>query len=716
MEKQKIMLQRLPLLFSGLLATGFFAFTLFSPQTGGSDEEKEAVIMQTVMRNLERYHFSPAELDDEFSTAAYRAYLDQLDGARLFFCKEDLDKLSGYRNLLDDQAREGKLDFFNAVMAVYDANRIKTQEWYRDILSEPFDLEKGGTFEVREKESEWTPNAVAQRVYWEEYLLRDAIRRVNQKMEEAAKDTTLTEQPTAIELEKEVREDILETFDNYYDRLDKAKRSQRLSSYINALTGMFDPHTNYLRPRDKENFDIRFSGRLEGIGATLQATDEYTKVTSLVVGGPAWKGKEIEEDDMIMAVRQDDQKEAVDIKGMTIDDVVDKIRGPKGTVVHLTVKKPTGEISEISITRDIIVIDDKFARSLILDGKEEGEQIGYIYLPSFYADFQNEDGHFSAEDVKVEIEKLKNVGVDGIILDLRDNGGGSLAEVVKMSGLFIEKGPVVQVKDRRDNLDVLRDTDPEVQYDGPLAIMVNNGSASASEIIAAALQDYDRAVIVGSSSTFGKGTVQRFIDLDRTIRGYEEVKPLGTVKLTIQKFFRVDGGSTQLRGVVPDIVLPDVYAYIESGEKRQENALEWTQIAPVKHEQDAFIIGNIDLLRKRSAERVGNNATFALVEENATRFKRLRDRNTFPLSLEDYQQREQADDEEAKKYKKMFKDEVVGGVANLAVDLPTFEEDESKKDRNDEFIKDVKRDVYINETLYILNDLINMKMGMGMKE
>lgn len=710
------MFQRLPLLFSGLLATSFFAFALFSPQTDGSDDEKEAVIIQTALRNLERYHFSPIEINDDFSVEAYENYLDNLDGARLFFCQEDLDKLSSYRKQIDDEIKTGKVDFFNAVMAVYDANRAKTQAWYQDILSKPFDLEKGGTLELKDEDSEWMPNAVVQREYWEEYLLRDAIRRVERKQKEVAKDSTLTEKPSLAAIEEEIREDIKETFDNYYKRLDKMKRSQRLSNYINSLTGVFDPHTNYLRPRDKENFDIRFSGRLEGIGATLKATDEYTQVTSLVVGGPAWKGKQLKEDDWITAVRQDDETEAVDIKGMIIDDVVSMIRGPKGTVVHLTVKKPTGDIIEVAIQRDIIVIDDKFARSLILDGKEEGEQIGYIYLPSFYADFQNDDGHFCAEDVKIEIEKLKNVGVDGIILDLRDNGGGSLAEVVKMSGLFIEKGPIVQVKDRRDNLDVLRDTDPEVQYDGPLAIMVNNNSASASEIIAAALQDYGRAVIVGSNSTFGKGTVQRFIDLDRTIRGYEEVKPLGTVKLTIQKFFRIDGGSTQLRGVVPDIVLPDLYSYIESGEKRQDNAMEWSQIAAVDHKQDAFVIDDLNLLRKRSEARVSKHPTFTLVEENATRFKRLRDRNTFPLSLQGYKAREAADDEEAKKYKNMFKKDINTGVRNLAIDLPAFEEDESKQARNDAFIKDVKRDIYIDETLYILNDLINMKMGMGMKE
>lgn len=663
--------------------------------------------MQAVLQNLDRYHFEPAQINDEFSAEAYQTYLDNLDGARLFFNQEDLKKLRVHYDQIDDQATSGRFDFFDDVQKIMERNREKTQKWYREILSEPFDLNTGGTFEVREEESEWTANEVAQRVYWAEYLKRDALRRITDKLEEIEKDTTNTDAPDLVAIEAAVREDILESYDAWFGRMEKVKRSMQLSQYINSMMSMFDPHTSYYRPRDKENFDIRFSGRLEGIGATLQTSDDYTKITSLVVGGPAWKGKELKEDDIIMAVRQDDQEEAVDIKGMTIDDVVSKIRGDKGTIVHLTIKKPTGEIVEIAIKRDVVVIDESFARSLIIDGEKAGEKIGYIYLPSFYADFQNPDGRFSSKDVDVEIEKLRAAKVDGIILDLRDNGGGSLSDVVKMTGFFIPEGPVVQVQDRREATEILSDKDSRVQYDGPLAVMVNEGSASASEILAAALQDYERAVIVGSNSTFGKGTVQRFIDLDRTLRGFDEVKPLGTIKLTMQKFYRIDGGSTQLKGVVPDIILPDVYSYLESGEKKQSHALPWTKIAAVDHQQDVYRVENLDELRRRSAKRVKANQTFDLVEENASRFKRIRDRNTYPLNLPDYQGRLLEDKEEAEKFKDIFKTEVNADVKNLVVDLPAFEVDESKQARNEEFLKSVKRDVYIHETINILRDMID---------
>lgn len=711
--------KRFPYLLSGLLFLGMF-FAAVSPPAGGTEPEKEALVIQTIVRNLERYHFDPMVINDDFSAQAYDFYLNDIDGARLFLNEQDMQKLNGYRDQLDDETLAGKFEFFDKVQELMAANRIEVQKWYHDILAKPFDLKKKGSITLRGETSSWTANKKEQREYWETYLQRDLLRRLTNKQEEntknwekwakseAEEDRTKAEkpQPTVEELEKTIRAEILETYDKWFERMNKLKRSQHMSQYINALTSMFDPHTGYYLPKDKENFDIRFSGRLEGIGATLQTSDEYTKVTSLVVGGPAWKGKQLKEDDIIMAVRQDGDEEAIDIKGMTIDDVVSQIRGKKGTKVFLTVKTSTGEIDEIMIVRDIVVIDEQFARSLIIDGPEEGEKIGYIYLPSFYADFQNEDGHFCSKDVAAELEKLKAAKVDGIVLDLRDNGGGSLADVVKMTGFFIPEGPVVQVQDRVNNSEVLNDKDDRVQYDGPLAIMVNQGSASASEILAAALQDYNRAVIIGSTSTFGKGTVQRFIDLDRTLRGYDEIKPLGTIKLTMQKFFRINGGSTQLRGVVPDIILPDAYSYLESGEKKQPFPMAWSSIDPVAYSQNVFNIKNMDQLQAASNSRISANPTFNLIEENARRFKRIRDRNTYPLSLASYQAEEKAVDDEAEKFKDMFKAEINNGVRNLPGDAETFANDESKKARNDEFIKDVTRDVYIQESIQVVHDLI----------
>ena len=711
--------KRFPYLLSGILFLGVF-FAAVAPPFGGTEPEKEALIIQTIVRNLEQYHFDPAVINDDFSAQAFEFYFNDIDGARLFLNEKDMQQLNGYRDQLDDEALAGNFDFFDKVQELMTANRAEVQTWYREILAKPFDLDQQGTVTLRGETSDWTANKKEQRQYWETYLQRDLLRRLSNKQEELEKkrEKGLKSEneeerkkaaeplPTTAELEETIRGEILETYDKWFERMGKLKRSEHLSQYLNALTSMFDPHTGYYRPKDKENFDIKFSGRLEGIGATLQTSDEYTKVTSLVVGGPAWKGKQLKEDDIIMAVRQEKDEEAIDIKGMVIDDVVDQIRGDKGTKVYLTVKKATGEIEEIMIVRDIVVIDDRFARSLIIDGPEEGEKIGYLYLPSFYADFQNPDGHFCSKDVAIELEKLKAAKVDGIVLDLRDNGGGSLSDVVKMTGFFIPEGPIVQVQDRINNTEVLSDKDDRVQYDGPLAIMVNQGSASASEILAAALQDYNRAVIIGSTSTFGKGTVQRFIDLDRTLRGYSEVKPLGTIKLTMQKFFRIDGGSTQLRGVVPDIILPDVYTYLETGEKKQTNPMKWTSIKPVAYQQDVFNIKNMDQLVAASTRRISANPTFNLIDENAQRIKRIRDRDTYSLNLKTYQAEEDKLEKEAEKFENMFEAEINSGVRNLSGDTEVFANDESKQARNEAFIKDVTRDVYIQETLNVVHDLI----------
>lgn len=393
---------------------------------------------------------------------------------------------------------------------------------------------------------------------------------------------------------------------------------------------------------------------------------------------------------------------------MLLNDVVQLIRGKKGTVVTLTIKKVDGTVKDVTIERDIVVLEEQFAKSLILDGAADGERIGYINLPSFYADFEDNNGRFSAEDIAQEIEKLKAENVDGIIIDLRNNGGGSLRDVVKMSGFFIEKGPVVQVKSRGQAPEVLRDVDPRVQYDGPLAIMVNTYSASASEILAAALQDYGRAIIVGSNSTFGKGTVQRFLDLDRTIRGYSELKPLGEIKLTTQKFYRINGGSTQLHGVTPDIVLPDNLHYIEAGEREREYAMEWTEIPAVEYSQNVMKIRNLEEIKARSAKRVAETAPFQKVLENAKRLEEQRDQTELPLQLAAYQKMQEEQEAEAERYEGLFELEVNHGVANLSTDLPGIQIDEARKARNDNWIEQVTKDIYIRETVNIVHDLIEL--------
>ena len=544
--------------------------------------------------------------------------------------------------------------------------------------------------------------------YWRKYMKYETLTEVTEKLEAQEKAEEGIEKKSMVELEEEARKDVLEVFDAWYERMNKLKRTDRLSFYLNTMTNVFDPHTGYFEPIDKENFNIRMSGRLEGIGARLQTDGDYAKVVSIVVGGPAWKQKGLKENDLIMKVAQEGE-EPVDITGMNLNDVVQMVRGDKGTVVRLTVKKVDGTVVVIPIIRDVVVIEEGFAKSLILDGAAEGEKIGYIYLPRFYADFEDRNGRFCSTDVAKELEKLKAEKVDGVILDLRDNGGGSLRDVVKMSGFFIEEGPIVQVKSRGSRPEVLKDSDETVQYGGPLIVMVNSFSASASEILAAALQDYGRAVIVGSNSTFGKGTVQRFFDLDRAIRGFNELKPLGEIKLTTQKFYRIDGGSTQLKGVIPDIILPDNYHFIKTGEKEHDYSMEWTEIDPVEYSQSVASINSFEDLRAKSADRVKNNETFQLVYQNAERLQTLREATNYSLNLETFQAMNQKQEEEAAQFKDLFKKIVNNGIANNPADLKRINADESKKARNDDWIKSVSKDVYIEETLHIMHDLIGQK-------
>lgn len=680
----------------------------YLPQTDSSG--KESILVRTLMRGLEYMHYQPADLNDEFATKAYEIYLDNIDSGRRWLTQKDVDKLEALKTQIDDNIQDGELAFFDLSVDLLDAGVTKTKAYYKEILAKPFDFSKGEAVEMDSEKRAFAKNDKELKDFWRRSLKYETLTRYARALKDQEEAGEEAEIKSEEELEAEAREKVLELYDKWYDRISKLKREDRLSDFLNSLTSIFDPHTNYLKPIDKQNFDIRFSGRLEGIGARLQTDGDYTKVVDIVIGGPAWKGKELQENDIITKVAQGDE-EPLDVKGMVVDDVVQYVRGKKGTEVRLTVKSVDGTEKVISIVRDIVYLEESYAKSLILDGPEEGERIGYLYLPSFYADFENKDGRFCAPDVAKELEKLKEEKVDGIILDLRNNGGGSLRDVVRMSGFFIEEGPIVQVKSRSKKAEVLVDVDDRVQYDGPLVVMVNGFSASASEILAAALQDYGRAVVVGSNSTHGKGTVQRFVDLDRTIRGYEDYKPLGNLKLTTQKFYRINGGSTQLRGVVPDIVLPDNFHYIKTGEKQEKYPMKWSEIDPVSYNQNVLRISREDLrsLADNSANRVDASPVFQKVLQNAKRFKKQRDESEYPLSLTAYQSFVENRSAEAKKYNGIFDNVINGGVKNLQVDIPAYTGNETKEARNKDFIEDVSKDAYIKETLNIMHDLIKQQ-------
>ncbi|TAK40868.1 MAG: tail-specific protease [Saprospiraceae bacterium] len=699
------MKNRGPILFS--LAIAVALFLAFYPPVNNT--QKEAALMQTILTDLNYYHYQSVEIDDTLSEKIYSLYLDRLDGNRRWLTQADLAQLDPWKHKLDDEAKDGTFLFLDLASQLQEKGIAKTQAYYREFLAHPFEYNKDESYETDTEKKPFAKDDAELKEYWRQAMKWETMNRLIAMLEKKEKGDVDFKDKTFEELEEDSRKEQLKTYDDWYDRLEKRKRTDHLSLYLNALTNVFDPHTAYFEPIDKQNFDISMSGRLEGIGARLQTDGDYTKVSEIIIGGPAWKQGALEENDRITKVAQGDDPVWTDITGMVINDVVQLIRGTPGTKVRLSIRKADGTTQEISIIRDVVILEEGFAKSLLLESPDK-EKIGYIRLPKFYADFNNNDGRRCADDIAIELEKLKQNNVAGIILDLRNNGGGSLRDVVNMSGFFVEEGPIVQVKSRDRKPEVLEDDDPSVLYNGPLIVMVNQFSASASEILAAALQDYGRAVIVGTgNSTFGKGTVQRFFDLDALLRGNDDVKPLGEIKMTVQKFFRVNGGSTQLKGVIPDIILPNIWLYLETGEKEEDFPMQWTQIEPVEYSQHAYSLTHLNKVIEKSAFRIRNNEVFQKIDERAKEIKAQRDKSTQSLNLTNF--RAQTEEWEAKDnaFDKLFEAEVVAGVQNLPADISGIEADESKKARNDDWLKDVKKDVYLLETLNIMHDMLTFR-------
>jgi carboxyl-terminal processing protease len=678
----------------------------YCPQPQAVD--KEQLILQVALSSLKQVHFAPKKIDDEFSKNVYKLYLDRLDGTRDFLTQKDIEQLQPFETQIDNQISGSDLSFFNKSLTITDAAIARAEAMYTEILTKPIDFSKNESLELDREKKSFAKSDKDLKESWRKNFKYQVMSRLATKLEEKETGKADFKDKSEEDLKATALADATKTYNDYFKRVKKVKRSERFAAFVSTITNVYDPHTEYFEPIEKQNFDIGMSGRLIGIGARLQSDPEtdFVKVLEIVIGGPAWKQKDLQEGDVIMKVAQA-EKEPVDVAGMSIDEVVSMIRGKLGAEVRLTVrKKVDGSTKVINIIREEVLSDEGFAKSLILQTNDKTEQIGYIKLPKFYADFEREEGRRCADDVATEIKKLKAAQVKGIILDLRFNGGGSLSDVVKMSGFFVESGPMVQVKNNDSSIDVSPDPDPSVLYDGPLVIMVNQYSASASEIIAAAMQDYKRAVIVGAT-TYGKGTVQRFFGLDR-INGYDQFKPLGDVKITIQKFYRINGGSTQLRGVTPDIILPDRFSKVEMGEREQDFPMAWTSVNPVAYKQSVVDLKDMPKIIERSRIRVSQNPTFKLIEENSVSLKEQRDQSTVSLNLKAFRGEESKRKEFNKKFEGITKT-IDGFVANnLDTDMKFMQNagDSSKIARNTEWVKDIKKDIQLYETLSIVKDII----------
>jgi carboxyl-terminal processing protease len=668
--------------------------------TPGDPISKESHLLKLIYENSQRFHYSPPVVDDAFSTKAFDEFLVNMDPGKRFYTQKDINQLEKFRNELDEHFKEGRLECFELALKLLDEATKKSEAYYNELINLPFDFSKDEKIELDSDKRKWPADDKEMKDYWRKSLKYEKLSRYINDLEQLQKEgKTRPDDSIRMDINKEVKD----MMDGWFDRLSTVKRSDRFEMFVNTFIHLYDPHTDYLNPKEKEDFNINMSGKLEGIGARLQTEREFTKVTSIVPGGPAARQGELEANDLILAVQQDGM-EPVDIKGMRIDDVVSKIRGKKGTKVTLKVKKQDGTIKNITIVRDEVIMDEGFARSAIVKLDSSNEKVGIIRLPKFYADFNDPKNPTAARDIAKELQKLTRAGVNSLILDLRNNGGGSLQEVVDMSGLFFEQGPVVQVKDKK-GARPYNDPDPGVYFNGPMVILVNSNSASASEIISACLQDYKRAVIVGGEPTFGKGTVQQFRNLDQ-FTPYPELKPLGEMKVTIQKYYRVNGGSVQLKGVEPDILLPDTYSYVVNGEKEYDHPLPFDVIEKQDYAQNTFKISNLDEVRQKCQERVKSNPEFSLIDANAKRLAKNRDETELPLELNKYKSLLKQRNDEAKKFEKIGAEAIAGlKTENLQDDLAYIQSDSSRVARNEDFLKGLSKDIYVYESIHILNDL-----------
>jgi len=692
-------------------------------------QEREAMILTGVMKFMDQVHYNPKMINDELSVVIFDKYIEALDSRKRFLTQEEVDELAQFRDKIDDQIKIKTFEMFEMSNELIEKGIQRGQRIYASIDVSALDLTSNDKVNLDYENRERPKNEKALKKYWEQLITYDIISKVESKIDKQvqklqammlvppAVDTAAVNSEKEPYVEKrrneliaEAIEDHTKNYKKWFKRLNKQRRSDRFEQYLNAVTHQSDPHTTYFNPKKRDDFNINMGGKLEGIGARLQADDDFIKIVSIVPGGPIWKTKKAEADDLIIAIQQEGEDEVLNLYGMRLDDVVSKIRGKKGTVITLTLRKKDGSEILLAIERDEVITEETLAKSLIIDKVGSIENIGYIKLPKFYSSFEKKGGNSCAKDVASEIEKLKTVNVNGIILDLRNNTGGSLNDVVEMSGLFIKEGPIVQVKPRTRDAYVHRDKNPDVLYDGPLMILVNKYSASASEIIAAAMQDYKRAVIVGSTSTYGKGTVQRFYDLDRAFKGAEDYKPLGSLKMTTQKFFRVNGGSTQLIGVTPDIVLPDNYQYMDVGEKEYDHAMKWTEIDPVEYSQDVALLDHIDEVAATSKKRVDKNDKFTKVLANAERIKKYRDNSTYSLNIDQFIKEMDQREEDSEQYKDLYDTDIASlKISNLKVDMDNINFDESKQARNQDWLDGMKKDFYLEEALSIMKDMIRLE-------
>ena len=685
----------------------FIAFNSQGRSDKDDPKKKYAKVLKNVCVMIEEAHFKPKKIDDLFSREMLKKFTNDLDDEKSFFLQQDIDAFKKYATVIDDEIHGKELESFFTINNIYLKRLNEVSLLYPQILSQPFSFSKDEKIQLDPDKLNYPKNASDRYDVWRRKLKYSVLNKYVDMLEDreknkGQKDFVYKADST---LEREARDQVRKQMDRYFTtKKSRETQEENFSSFVNAITSMMDPHTDYFPPVDLRSFNESMSGRFYGIGAQLKEDDGKIIITSLVTGGPAWKSGELKENDEIIKVAEG-ENEPVDVTGYAISDAVKLIRGTNGSVVKLTIKRSDGTIKLISLIREKVNTEEIFAKSAIIN--QDDNKIGYIYLPEFYADFEMSNGARCAADVAKEIEKLKQENVNGIILDLRGNGGGSLYDVVQMVGLFINSGPICQVKGRDENPEVLPDRDPSIQYDGPLEVMVDGTSASASEIFAAAIQDYKRGLIIGSKSTFGKGTVQRNIplsgkfDLFSSDNANEE---LGSIKLTMQKFYRISGGATQLRGVVPDIVLPDRYDYLKFREKDNKYALGWDEIAKASYNIWSNGSSIYNLITPVN-EEVLKNKKFDSIRNNVKWLEKYINKE-YSLNIENYKEEQKQLKSINKQLDELNKLTYKINFSNLNSDTAKINSAVDKIEKNKQWIKVRANDIYIDQAVMVMNKMI----------
>ncbi|MGB5378956.1 carboxy terminal-processing peptidase [Muriicola sp.] len=667
------------------------------------NNDKDKLLLDIITYILEKGHYAPKDINDDFSVSVFEDFIDVLDPTKRYFQAEDIRDFEQYKFQIDDQIKNTDISFFNLVHERYIQRMDEVKVIIDEVLDEPFDYTIEESINSDYEKRPFTSSKAELKERWRKQLkfwtLNTFDTKLKDEIEKKKDDPDYTSLSMA-QVEKESRDVTRNTLKEFFDFVDNLERKDRFVQFINTIVDKFDPHTAYFAPEDKDYFDRQISGRFEGIGARLQPEPEGAKIVEIISGGPVWRGQLLEVGDEIIKVGQANET-PVNIVGMPLDDAVKLIKGPKGTTVNLTVRKVDGTIEEVAIVRDVVEIEESYAKSAKVIKKDE--KFGLISLPGFYADFKDYADRNAASDVAKEIERLKEEGMEGLILDLRDNGGGSLRTAIDMAGLFIKDGPVVQVRASDNDKMVYEDKDERIQWDGPLVILVNEFSASASEILAAAMQDYKRAIIIGSNQTFGKGTVQTMYPLENVVH-VNEYGDLGAIKVTIQKFYRINGESNQLEGVKSDVVIPDRYRYIVLGEKGQANALNWDKIDAANYKVwDGYI--DFEKTLEESNKRIASNPQIELIEENAKWLKEQQDETSMPLNYDLYKARDKESRAKSDYFKKLSEYDSKLTFESLKYEQELFTKDSVLREKRNRWHINLSKDVYIEEAINVLRDL-----------